>query len=517
METPTEKSKRIAKNTLVLYVRMVVMTLLGLFTTRITLGALGIDNLGIYNVVGGVVGMFSLISGSMSASISRFMTFGLGKGDNTQLTKIFSASINIQLAISLVIIILAEACGIWFINHRLVIPPDRLFAANIVFQLSLFSFVLNLISVPYNAAIIAHEKMSAFAFMTIFQVVFKLLLISLLLFTGGDKLILFAVFICVQGLISQFIYWIYCSRKFAECHYKFVKEKALYKDMFGFAGWNTIGASSAIFSDQGINILLNMFFGPAINGAKSIVSQMSSVLGQFSGNFMTAVNPQITKDYAAGELTRMHHLMFKSTKLSYFMFLTMCLPFFLETRTALTIWLGECPEYTISFARLTFILALSQMLSNTLITAQLATGNIRNYQIVVGGAQMLNFPLSWIVLKAGAPAYSILIVAIAISQLCLFLRIGFLRTMIQLPARAFLKDVYLKVVLVSILSLPIPTALYLIMPESIMRFIIVSAVSVIVTISVSYKLGCDSAEKSFVKETLKKFITRLKPSRPLAA
>lgn len=495
---------------------MIVMTVLSFFTTRITLSVLGIDNLGIYNVVGGVVGMFSLVSGSLSASISRYMTFGLGKGDIPHLTKVFSASLNIQLAISAIIIILAEIGGVWFINHRLVVPPDRLFAANVVFQLSLVSFVLGLVSIPYNAAIIAHEKMSAFAFMTIFEVVFKLLLISLLLFMGGDKLIIFAVFLCVQGGLSQIIYWAYCKRKFQECNYTYVNDKTIYKEMFGFAGWNTIGASSAIFSGQGVNILLNLYFGPAVNGAKSIVSQMTNVLGQFSGNFMTAVNPQITKDYASGELNRMHNLMFKSTKLSFFLFLMLCMPFFFETRMTLLIWLGECPQYTIVFTRLTFVLVLSQMLSNTLITAQLATGNIRNYQIVVGGTQMMNFPLSWIVLKLGAPAFSVLIVAILVSQVCLFLRLWFLRTMISLPSARFLKEVYLKVILVSGLSLPVPTAMYILMPEGLVRFVAMFVACVVITALVAYKFGCDEAEKAFVISGMKKILLKFRLSKPIA-
>lgn len=496
---------------------MIVMTLLGFYTTRITLEVLGIDNLGIYNVVGGVVGMFALISGSLSASISRHLTFALGKGDLQQLTKTFYASLNIQMAIALIVIIIAEIAGVWFVNYRMNISPDRLFAANIVFQFSLVAFASDIISAPYTASIIAHEKMSAFAFMTIFQVVFKLLLILLLLYIDGDKLILYSTFICVQVLTSQLIYWIYCKKKFAECSsYIMVKDKFLYKELFGFAGWNTIGMSASIFSIQGVNVLLNLYFGTAVNGAQAIVAQLTGVLTQFSNNFMTAVNPQITKYYASDDLKSMHILMLRSTKISFFLFLIVCIPFIFETRTALILWLGKCPEYTLIFTRLNFILVLSNLLSNTLITAQSATGNIRNYQIVVGGALLLNFPLSWIALKSGAPAFSVIFVSIFVSQLCMCLRLWFLKSMVKFSPRMFFKDVYLRVISVSIISLILPALFYFNMSGGPVRFVVVAAVSVVSTASVAYIVGFDTAEKTFVKTILVKFKDKFQRAIPCA-
>lgn len=504
-ENYSETNKRIAKNTLILYVRMGVMMVIGFFTTRITLSALGVENYGIYSVVGGLVSMFSLISNSLSASISRFLTFGLGKGDLEHLKKVFGVSMNIQLFLALIIIIGVETVGLWFLNHKLVIPADKMFAANVVFQLSIGSFIIGLLSMPYNAVLVAHEKMSAFAYMTLFEATCKLLIVFALLYIDGNKLIIFAALLFLQGLISQLIYWIYCKIHFQECKYTFVKDKPMYSEIFHFAGWNFIGCTAALLNDQGVNITLNLFFGPIVNTARGIGNQITGILAQFSNNFMTALNPQITKNYAMNELDRMQTLMFKGAKLSYYLFLIVSLPILLETHKVLMVWLGQSPQYTVGFARLAIILSLVNILSNTLITAQLATGKLKLYQICVGGTLLLNLPISYVTLKLGASPTSVMIVAIAIAQICMFLRLYFLRTMVGLSMRRFLKEVYLKVITVTLFSIPIPMMVYLFMPDNLFRFVSVILVSIVTTSAIVYNVGCDAGEKSLITRQIKKF------------
>lgn len=292
MSNTNQNSKRIAKNTLLLYVRMLFMMAVSLYTSRVVLQTLGVENFGIYNVVGGVVAMFSVISGSLSAAISRFITYELGKGDKDQLIRIFSSSVTIQLGLGLIILLLAEVIGVWFLNTKMTIPTDRMYAANWVFQLSILTFIINLISVPYNAAIIAHEKMSAFAYISILEVVAKLIIVYMLLWSPFDKLIFYAILMASVALIIRFVYGYYCKRHFEECTFHFIFDKELLKKMFSFAGWNFIGAASAVLRDQGGNIVINLFCGPAVNAARGIAYQVNNAITGFVSNFMMALNPQ---------------------------------------------------------------------------------------------------------------------------------------------------------------------------------------------------------------------------------
>lgn len=325
-------NKRIAKNTAVLYIRMLVMMIISFFTARITLNALGVTDYGINNVVGGLVAMFSLLSNSLSSASSRFLTFGLGQGDIDNLKSIFSTTINIHVILAIIVIIAIETIGVWFLNNKMTIPADRLYAANWVLQCSVAVFAIGLLSVPYNSAIIAHEKMSAFAYMTIFDATFKLIIVLGIYYYGGDKLILLAILSTIQSIIRQAVYWIYCKRKFPECVYNWGWNKSMGKEIFSFAGWNFIGCTAGLMKDQGVNIAINLFTGPAINAARGIAMQVNGIIGQFTGGFMTALNPQITKSFAAGDLTRMHNLIFQGTRLSYFLFMTLSIPVFLKLR-----------------------------------------------------------------------------------------------------------------------------------------------------------------------------------------
>lgn len=508
MSEKESDNKRIAQNTAVLYLRMLVMMFIGFFTARVMLNALGVNDYGINNVVGGLVSMFSLLSSSLSSATSRFMTFGLGKGDLGNLKKIFSTTVNIHIILAIVVVMAIETIGVWFLNHKMTIPSDRLYAANWVLQCSVVSFAIGLLSVPYNSAIIAHEKMSAFAYMTIFDAVFKLIIVFCIYYYSGDKLILFSFLMLLQSIIRQAIYWIYCKRKFTECVYTYGRDRELEKSIFNFAGWNFIGCTAGLMKDQGVNVVINLFTGPTVNAARGIAMQVNGIINQFTGNFMMALNPQITKSYAVGDFLRMHQLIYQGTRLSYYLFMIFAIPVFFEIQNILYIWLGQVPEHTILFARLVLILSLAEIISNALITAQLATGKIKKYQVVVGGILLLNLPISYFLLYIGMIPEITIIVAIVISQICLAARLWFLRSMIKFSIRQFLKNVYFNVVIVTVIASVLPSICYITINSSIIRFFTICIVSVISSMITIYFIGCCKEERGMVKVYISKLRQR---------
>ena len=449
MENATNRGRRIAKNTLMLYIRMLFLMLVGLYTSRVVLSALGESDFGIYGVVGGVVAMFTIISGSLSAAITRFITFEMGKGTDGRLSAVFSSAVTIQIILALIVLIIAEPVGIWFIENKLNIPADRMDAAHWVYQFSLLTFVINIVSVPYNASIIAHEKMSAFAAIGIFEGMAKLGVAFLILHSPVDRLVYYAFLMCLVAVSVRFAYTLYCRRNFDECSYSFVWDGKLLRQMSAFAGWNFIGVASGALRDHGGNILINIFSGPVANAARAVSVQLGGAVQSFVTNFMTAVNPQITKSYAAQESDYTMRLVFRSSRYAYFLLFMIALPVLLQTPFLLDFWLGNPPERSVAFVRLALVLAMSECISTPLVTLMLATGRIRNYQIIVGGLQLMNLPVSYLVLKNGAAPESILVVAIVISQLCLFARLMLLRRMTGLSLGDFLRQVYLRVLFVT--------------------------------------------------------------------
>lgn len=503
----TKKSKRIAKNVFLLYIRMLLLMVVSLYTSRIILNALGVVDYGIYNVVGGTVTMFSMISGSLSTAISRFLTFAIGKKDDCKrLNAIFSTSVNIQLILAAFIILLAETVGLWFLNSKMVIPEERVAAAFWVYQFSILTFVVNLVSIPYNAVIIAHERMSAFAYISIFEAVGKLGISYCIVVNPLDRLIFFSLMIAVLGFIIRFIYGWYCKRNFQETTYHFVFNKALLKDMFGFAGWNFLGSSAMILREYGGNIVINLFCGPAVNASRAIAAKVNSTVQGFIVNFTMAINPQITKSYAANDFEYMFKLMFQGSKLSFYMMLFLSLPIMLNAHYILQLWLGVVPEHTVSFVNLILLLAMSDILSNTLITVLLATGHVRNYQIVVSSVQLLNLPIGYGCLRLGYAPESVMIVAIIISNTALFLRLYMIRKLIPINISEFFHKVYLNVIVVGLLASVIPYMLNHVMEEGSLRLLIVSLVSVICTFFIIYCIGLDTSEREFVKRKVRQSI-----------
>lgn len=509
MNKRTENNKRIAKNTLLLYFRMLFLMVVNLYTSRVILNALGVEDFGIYNVVGGVVAMFSVLSGSLSAAISRFITYELGKENQSNLTKIFSSAVTIQLGLSGIIVILAETIGLWFLNAKMNIPEIRMEASNWVFQFSILTFVFNLISVPYNASIIAHEKMSAFAYISVLEAIGKLAIAYLILISPIDKLIFYAILMSGVALTIRFTYGHYCKKHFKECTYHFIWDKQLLKQMFGFAGWNFIGAASAVLRDQGGNVIINLFCGPAVNAARGIAFQVNNAVTQFVTNFMTALNPQITKSYATGDKEYMMTLIFQGARLSFYMLLLLSLPILVNTHYILEIWLKIVPEHAILFVQLVLIFAMSESISCPLITAMLATGKIRNYQIIVGGLQMLNLPISYILLRLGFFPEIVIVVAIFISQCCLVARLILLKGMIGISIHNYLQKVYFNIITVSLIAVVLPFIYAQHVEESFTNVIIVSLLAIICTIISIYFVGCNHQERDFIHKKISTFRVKI--------
>lgn len=491
-------TKRIAKNTGILYLRTLVTMFVSLFTSRIILETLGIADFGVYNVVGGFVAMFSIISGSLSASISRFLTFELGKENTDKLSIIFSSSLFIQIAISLFVVVLAEIVGSWFIVNKMNIEVIRVNSAMWVLHFSVATFVVNLISVPYNALIIAHERMSAFAYIGLLEVFLKLGVAFLLFLIPFDKLPVYAALLFIVSVIIRFVYAHYCNKHFKESHIQFNLDLSVLRRIFAFAGWNFIGASSAVLKDQGVNIALNIFCGPVVNAARAVTMQINAAVVGFVYNFLTAINPQITKAYAAGNNVYMQKLLIQGSKYSYYLLLLFSLPVILEIDAILSLWLTEVPAYTIIFVRLVLVYSMIECLSGPLITAMLASGRIRNYQIVVGGIQMLNFPVSYAALSIGlAPLYTF-VIAIVLSVCCLFARLFMLNNIIDFSPKLYMKNVLLKIVSVSFLSFIFPLCIYMFIVNPYIRFVLVVLSSIFSVISTVLLIGMTKQEKDIV-------------------
>lgn len=507
MSDQSGNNKRIAKNTLLLYLRTIFLMMITLYTSRVILDQLGVDDYGIYNVVGGFVAMFSVISSALSSSISRFITFELGRGDIKRLTTIFSTSVNIQLGLCSIILVLGEAIGIWFVNTRMNIPPDRIIAANWVFQCSILTFCINLISVPYNSCIIAHEKMSAFAYISILEATLKLLICYMLIVSPVDKLIAYSLLMLFVAILIRFVYGMYCTRNFEECKYRICYEKEIVKEMTGFAGWSFFPNVAWIFNTQGVSVLINLFFGVALNAARGIASQVESAVMMFVRNFTTALNPQITKYYANGDKENMFLLMCRGTKFTYFLTLLMVLPLFLETEYVLQLWLKEVPTHTVIFVQLSIIGSIINNIGNTCYTACQATGNIKRYSIVVTTVGFLVFPLTWLGFKLGLPVESTyiiyILVYICVSIACMLMT----RWLLQFPLSMFLRKALLPIVWVTILSSIIPTLLSLRMESSFVRFIITCMVSVLSTCAAIYLTGLSKHEKRIIIDKMLKVVS----------
>lgn len=501
-------NKRIAKNTLMLYIRMLFLMAVNLYTSRVTLQALGVDDYGVFNAVAGFIAMFAMISGSLSGSISRYITYILGQGDKQKLKDVFSTSVFIMLGLAIIVVLLVEAFGVWFLNNHMSIPEGREVAANWVLQFALVIFIFNLWSTPYNATLIAHEKMDAFAYIGIFEGGATLLVAFLIMASPIDTLIYYALLMLLLAIIIRIIYASYCKKHFEECTLTWHFDKPLFKEMFGFAGWNFIGFASGLLRDQGINILFNVFNGPVVNAARGLAMQVNTALTKFSQSFYTAVQPQITKSYAGGNIEDSHSLVLRSSRLAYFLLMLMSIPVIAEADYLLSLWLKDVPQHTVMFVRIIIIISLIESLSQPLIHLMLATGNIKKYQIIVGSINLLNFPLAWGLLKLGVEPELVQSSIILFSIIALIVRLVMLKQMTGFSILRFLESTIVKCTIVTILACVAPIIICSQYQACIVRLIANVLITVIIGVILVYLIGLQPGERNMINNKLKEIAHR---------
>jgi len=491
-------NKRIAKNTLLLYIRTMFVMVISLYTSRVVLQVLGVEDYGTYQVVGGLVAMFSVISSSLSSAISRFITFEIGTGNKEKLKRIFATSIIIQLCISFIVIIIAEIVGLWFMHTKMQIPEGRMNAAEWVLHCSLMTFCINLLSIPYNACIIAHEHMKAFAYVSVIDVLLKLGVVFLIIYSPIDRLISYAILLTLVAAFVRIIYTIYCHRHFEESKSKLIFDKQIFKEMFGFSGWSFFNNTAFILNSQGVNMLINVFFGVTINAATGIAIQVENALLSFVNSFTTAVNPQITKSYAAGDLPAMHQLVCRGAKFSFFLMFIMTLPIILEADQILQVWLVDVPDYTVSFVRLSLIMGLCDSMGSAGYTACMATGKIKNYSILITSIGILEFPLAWAFFSLNYPPTSAYYTYIFVKVMVLIARMFLLKSMVGLSIRMHLRNVFSPVILVSVIASILPIIVTDAMTPSLWRTFVSIVVSIIsVSFTVIY-IGMTKNERAMI-------------------
>lgn len=494
----SENNKRIAKNTMLLYVRTLFSQLLALYTSRKILEIIGVEDFGIYNVVGGVVVMLTFLNGSMGVATQRYLTIELGKNDMLAYNKIFSMACIIHIVMALLIFVAAETLGLWFLNAYLNIPSERMFAANCIYQASILVVLLGIVQTPYNASLMAHERMSVYAYVGMGESVLRLLIVFLLLVISYDRLITYAFLLLGVQLISALIYRIYCIHHFEECKFHWVWDKTLFRSMLGFTGWNLFGTIAWILKDQGNNMLMNIFGGPLINAARGVSYQVSSAVQNLVNGFGTAVNPQLTKSYASEDKKGLHQLMFSSSRISFFLLLLIALPVMIEIPYLLHLWLVEVPAYTVLFTRIILLEALFNTLSGTLITCLLATGIIKWYQIVVGSIMLLNIPISYLLLKLGFSIETPLIVSLVIILISTGVRLWFGKFQLSINILAYVREVVKPVMIVLVLSPIFPLFVYKTMECGFLRLIVIFIISVLSVALCVYFLGMSKGEQSFL-------------------
>jgi len=491
-------NKRIAKNTMLLYVRMLFIMAVQLYTSRVVLNTLGVVDYGLYNVVGGIVTMFAFLNGAMITSTQRYITFELGKGNLQRLKEVFTTCVQIHLIISLIIIVLGETIGLWFLYEKMVIPEDRFTAALWVYQLSILTMCVQVMSVPYNSDIIAHEQMGVFAAISVVEVILKLAVVYMLVASNFDRLILYAVLIAAVQLLIRLFYTKYCNKHFQESRLIRAFDKKLAKEMAKFMGWNIWGNLAATLFSTGLNLLLNMFFGPVVNAARAIAIQVETAIANFSTNFQMAVNPQITMLYAQNNLRDMHKLLFRASKFTFFLLFALSLPVMMETDEILHMWLLTVPDYTVPFLRLLLLIVIIDSVARPLMTAAAATGDVKLYQSLIGGILLAIVPIAYIVLRMGGNPTSVYYVHLIICIIAFIVRLFVIRPMISLSLKQYFISVIFRCIPVCAVSLVCSVVLRHILPASIVSVIIVCIFSMIIVLLFSYVLGLTSNERIFV-------------------
>ena len=506
--TSSNNTTRIAKNTVFLYIRTFITMVVSLYTSRVVLNALGVEDFGIWGVLGGIVAMFSFINSSLSSSIFRFLTHAIGTGEEERINKTYSASIIVHFALAILILILCESIGRWFLAEKLVVPDAKRAMSEIVFHIVIITSCVSLLSVPFNSAIIAYERMNVYAYMSIIDVVFKLAIAYIVYAVPSNKLVWYAIMMLATTLLVLLFYYLYVRIKFKNLRFQRVKDPALFKSLLGFSGWSILGNLAYVGYTQGLNMLINMFFGPIVNAARSISLQIEQTVRKFVGDFQTAVNPQIIKNYAQNELDQMHLLIMRGSKFSLYLLFLFALPIMLETDTILFLWLKQVPDHTVAFCRIMFLVIALETISNSVGIGIVATGNIKYLHLIVGTILLMIVPISYFVLKAGAPAESVFVVYLLVEIVAVIARLAIARKQIKLPIRSFCMKVIVKPIGVILLASLIPFLVHNAMPEGAIRLITVLAIGGISSLSCIYFIGLDSSERMFVQDKIVRRIIR---------
>lgn len=501
-------NKRIAKNTIFLYVRMLLIMLVTLYTARVVLRTLGVDDYGLYNVIGGVISMFAFLNGTMSGATQRFLTFELGLKENGNFTKVFGAAFTIHAVLALIIFVLAETIGLWFVCTKLTIPPERISATLWVYHFSILSTLVFVMSIPFNACIISHERMDAFAYISIIEVILKLLIVFFLDIIDFDKLKLYAVLMFFVQLGIQSVYMLYCHKAFKTAKVRLIWDKSLLSRIANFAGWTLFGGIASVGFNQGLNIVLNIFFGPSVNAARAIAVQVDNAIQSFVSNFQMAMNPQIIRRYAAGEMSEMHKLVFASSRYSFFLMLLFAIPIFIEAPVILNLWLDTVPEHTVNFLRITIFVILINTLSNPLITSVNATGNVRNYQVIIGTILLMVVPIAYFVLKLNSVPELAFVVYVTVSLIAQIVRFVLARPLANFSTIDYIKSVLWRIVLVGMLSIILPAFTAYLANDKYKELIEVCFVSWLSVLCVVYACGISKAERQLIISYANKFLKR---------
>ncbi len=503
----SDNNKRIAKNTLFLYFRMMFIILVSLYTSRVILKTLGVEDYGIYNVVGGFVSMFGFLNTAMSATTQRYITYSLGTENTAQLNKVFSNCVMTHILIALIVLLFAESVGLWFLFNKMIIPESRMTAAFVVFQCSVVSTVVLILSVPYNADIIAHEKMSAFAYISIVEVTLKLLIVFLLKFSGIDKLIFYGILLLIVQCSIRLIYGSYCKRHFEETKFRIIWDFSLFKEMLSFAGWNLWGGVSNIMYTHGVNLLLNLFFGPTVNAARGIAIQVQNAISQFANSFQMAINPQITKSYAQRDYAYMHKLVFRSSKFTFILLFILSLPIFTETEAILKLWLGVVPNWTVVFLRLMLCIVIIDSVANPFMVSVAATGNVKLYQSIIGGTMLLIVPTSYIFLKLGCAPNIVFITHLFFAVLTFILRLFIVKRLIHFSIIEYCKVCIFKIIAIVVPSFFSVWILTKCLNESFESQLFVVVLSVVIGVIFSFICGLTINERQIL---VQKFFLKIR-------
>lgn len=502
-------NKRIVKNTIFLYSRLAIVMIVNLYMTRVVLNVLGVNDYGIYNVVCGFVSMFGFLNTSMANGVQRFYNYELGKNGSIAVVKVFNTAMIIQFTLAIGVVLLTETFGLWYVNTLMIISTDRIVAANWIFQFAIISLIFVIIQIPYSAAILAYEKMDYFAIVSIIDAFIKLAIVFALPHLNGDNLILYGLLIMLVSIINFILYYLYSRKHFTHLRFKKIFDRTLFKSMMGFSGWNLFGSFAYVVKSQGVNVLINSFFGTIVNAANGIAAQVSSAIQTFASNLVIAFKPQLTQSYAAGDYKRAEQLMLSMSKLSYALMCIISIPLIIEIDYVLKIWLsGNIPEYTNTFAKLTIVAMMIGVL-NTPITQMIhASGQMKKYQIATSIVICSILPISWLFLKLGYDATSVFIITIVITIINQIVCLRVLHSIYRFNVREYIKEVVLPCVIITIIPFTCVHYMGSLMLSSLWRFVTVAIANTLI-ISILFYLTLNNSEKNIIKSHISKFKKRL--------